>query len=521
MFTINVMVQNLLDYYRLFTPKDISSEEMSAIEENAVGLGFSRLLMMENAGAKVADFILKKYGGNVRSVVVVCGTGNNGGDGFVVARHLRNNLLNIKVALVGRPSDIRSEEARLNWFLLEKMDDVEKFFLTDTSSIEALKRAFEECDIIVDAILGTGVKGVLNDPIKSIVDAINGVKKVVVAVDTPTGLNPSTGEIHGTSVKASYTITFHKMKKGLVGKGEYTGEVFVEGIGIPWEAEFFTGPGDLRRVIKPRKAYSHKGDYGTVLIIGGCEFYSGAPALAALSSYRTGAGLVYLIVPESVASSIRPISPDLIVYPTKHAHFTLNDIDLIKGLLVKADVVVVGPGLGLHHETVEMVQELLRTCKGAVKVVLDADGFKALKDSPELLEGVVATPHSGEFRYVFGFSVGERWWERIDVAVDVSRKYNFTLLLKGHDTIITDGFRVKVNRWSTPGMAVGGSGDVLSGILGTFLAWGNDYFSSAVAAAYAHGDAGIRAVEKRGFHVLASDILNEIPAVLKPFDKEV
>ncbi len=515
------MVQNLLEYYRLFTPNEVSSEEMSVIEENAVGFGFSRLLMMENAGAKVADFILKKYGERVRNVVVVCGTGNNGGDGFVVARHLRNNLLSVKVALVGRPSEIRSDEARLNWLLLEKMDDVEKLFLTDTSSIENLKKVFEKCDVIVDAILGTGVKGVLYDPIKSVVETINGFDKIVVAVDTPTGLNPSTGEIHGLSVKASHTITFHKMKKGLVGKSEYTGEVFVEEIGIPWEAEFFTGPGDLRRVIKPRKAYSHKGDYGTVLVIGGCEFYSGAPALAALSSYRTGAGLVYIVAPQSVAASIRQISPDLIVYPTKYTHFTLDDVELVKGLLKKADALVIGPGLGLHPETIEMVHEVLRLCKGVVKVVLDADGFKALKDSPRLLEGVVATPHAGEFRHVFDFSVGERWWERIDTAVDVARKYNFTLLLKGHDTLITDGFRVKVNRWSTSGMAVGGSGDVLSGILGTFLAWGNDYFYSAAAAAYAHGDAGIRAVEKKGFHILASDLLDEIPAVLKPFDKEV
>lgn len=515
------MVQNLLEYYRRFTPSEVSVEEMSAIEENAVSLGFPRLLMMENAGAKVADFILKNYGAHVRNVAIVCGTGNNGGDGFVAARRLRNNLLNVKVILVGNPSEIRSGEARINWLLLERMDDVGKLFLTDNSSIDALKKVFEECDIIVDAILGTGVKGILNDPIKSVVETINWFKKAVIAVDTPTGLNPSTGEVHGVSVKASHTITFHKMKKGLIDKEGYTGKVFVEEIGIPWEAEFLTGPGDLRRVIKSRKPYSHKGDYGTVLVVGGCEFYSGAPALAALSSYKTGAGLVYIVAPASVASSIRQISPDLIVYPTNSTHLTYNDIDLIKNLLAKSDALVIGPGLGLHHETFEIVHEVLRICKGVTKVILDADGFKALKDKPQLLEGTVATPHVGEFKYVFDVSVGEKWWERIDLATEAARKYNFTLLLKGHDTLITDGFRVKVNRWSTPGMAVGGSGDVLSGILGTFLAWGNDCFLSAAAAAYAHGDAGIRAVEKKGFHILASDLLNELPEVLKPFDKEV
>jgi len=510
---------NLLDYYRRFTQEKVSADEMSAIEENAVSLGFPRLLMMENAGAKVAGFILKNY--RVNSVVIVCGTGNNGGDGFVAARHLRNSLLNVKVVLVGRPSDIRSEEAKANWLLLEKMDDVEKLFLADSSQAPLLKEMLEGCDIVVDAVLGTGVKGVLREPIKSAVEAINLSGKPVLAVDTPTGLNPSTGEVHGLSVKASHTITFHKMKTGLVGRREYTGDVSVEEIGIPLEAELLTGPGDLKKVIKPRKPYSHKGDYGVVLVVGGCELYSGAPALAALSSYRTGAGLVYTVAPASVASSIRSLSPDLIVHPTSSAHLNLNDLDMIKALISRSDAVIVGPGLGLHPETFEVVYEILEACKGVAKVVLDADGFKALKDKPHLLEGVVATPHAGEFKHVFGLSVGERWWERVDAAVEVARRYNFTLLLKGHDTLITDGSRVKVNRWSTPGLAVGGSGDVLSGILGTFLAWGNSPFHSAAAAAYVHGDAGLRAVAKRGFHVMASDLLDELPEALKQFDREV
>jgi len=515
------MVNKILDYFRHFTPKEVSVEDMSAIEENAVSLGFPRLLMMENAGARVADFIIRNYGVNFRNVLIVCGTGNNGGDGFVAARHLRNNLFNVKVILLGKPSEIKSEEAKANWILIEKMDDVEKIFLTDTSSINIIGSLLKECDIVVDAILGTGVKGSLRDPIKSVVEAINLSGKPVVAVDVPTGLNPSTGEVHGEAVRASHTITFHKMKVGLIGKKDYTGEIVVKDIGIPFEAEFFTGPGDLRKVIKPRKPYSHKGDYGTVLVVGGCEYYSGAPALAALSSYRTGAGLVYIVAPSSISSSVRSFSPDLIVYPTSSQHLKLDDIELIKGLLPKADAVIIGPGLGLHPETIELVHEVLKICKGVYKVVLDADGFKAVKDCPHLLEGTVATPHAGEFKHVFGTFVGEMWWERIDQAIEVAKKYNFTLLLKGHDTLVTDGYRVKVNRWSTSGLAVGGSGDVLSGILGTFIAWGNDYFSSAAAAAYAHGDAGIKAVSKKGFHILASDLLNELPEVLKPFDREV
>ncbi|MEM2929219.1 MAG: NAD(P)H-hydrate dehydratase [Nitrososphaerota archaeon] len=509
-----------LDRYRIFLNEEITSEDMAAIEENAESMGFDRKLMMENAGAKVADFIIENMNVEGKVALIVCGTGNNGGDGFVTARHLRNYGAKIIIVLLGKTSEIRTEEAKSNWFLIEKMEDVEKFFLIDISQIEKFSELLSKADFIIDAILGTGIKGNLREPIASIVNIINNSNKIVFAIDTPSGLNPSTGEIHGNAIKANYTITFHKMKKGLKGKEEYTGKIFVKEIGIPIEAEIFTGPGDVRRVIKPRKTYSHKGNYGYVLIIGGSEIFSGAPALAALSSLRTGAGLVYISAPISVANSIRQFSPDIIVYPFPHNHLTKESIDSFKELIEKVDAIVIGPGLGLNNETIEAIPEIIKEAKDK-PIVLDADGFKAIKKCPEMLKGIVATPHAGEFKHVFGIEVGEKWWEKVDKSIEIAKEYEFVLVLKGHDTIITDGKRLKINRWGTPGMAVGGTGDVLSGILATFLAWKNDKFLSAIAATYIHGDAGKKAVEKKGFHILASDLINEIPEVLKKFDKEI
>lgn len=506
--------------YQKYLSEEITSEEMAAIEENAESMGFSRRLMMENAGACTADFIANELDLRDKRVLIVCGTGNNGGDGFVVARHIRNFGATVNLVLIGKPEEIRTEEARSNWNLIEKMDEVRKTSITDTSQIDLLNREIDRADLIVDAMLGTGVKGELREPMMSVVNAINGSGKQVFAIDTPTGLNPSTGEIHGQAVKASYTITYHKMKSGLKAKREYTGEIKVKQIGIPFEAEFFVGPGDARRVIKPRKVYSHKGDNGYILVIGGSEVFSGAPTLSALSALRTGAGLVYVLAPASVSSSIRQISPDLIVQ-----HFPSNNLDssalnLVEELIQRVDALVVGPGLGLNKDTVDTVHEIMRRVNGRVPVVLDADGFKAAKSDHRILENTVATPHAGEFKYVFETQVEEEWWRRLDEAVEAAKEYRFTLILKGHDTIITDGKRVRVNRWNTPGMAVGGTGDVLSGILATLLAWKQDRFLSAVASTYIHGDAGKRAVAKKGFHILASDLVEEIPNVMKPFDVE-
>ncbi|MEM2352347.1 MAG: NAD(P)H-hydrate dehydratase [Thermoproteota archaeon] len=500
-------------------PEAITSADMAAIEENAEALGFSRICMMENAGSETAKFIASKTNVKEKKFLILCGTGNNGGDGFVVARHLRNMGAHVTVVLVGRPQEIRSIEARTNWNLLSHMEDVEKVIINDSSETGVVKKLLEKCDYVVDSMLGTGFKGFLKEPFASLVRELSSSNKIVFAVDVPTGLGPETiGE--DLIVKASYTITFHKAKDFLH-KYRYAGEIVVADIGIPIEAELYTGPGDVRKVVKSRKKYSHKGDYGYVLVVGGSETFSGAPALAALSALRVGAGLSILAAPESVASSIRAMSPDLVVYELPGKHLTNKALNLLSELMEKVDSLVIGPGLGLHEETVEAVKGLIEEARSrSLPTVVDADGFKSLKSSPDLLKGVVATPHRGEFKYVFNKELKEKWFENVPVLVELSKKYDFTILLKGFETVITNGSRLKVNKHATPGLAVGGTGDVLSGIIAAFLAWGNDGFNSAVAASYVHGDAGLKSVEEKGFHIAASDLVDKIPEVMKIFDRE-
>jgi len=515
---ITITMKEWISNVTQFLSEIVTSADMAAIEENAEALGFSRICMMENAGSAMARFIASKTNVNGKSFLILCGTGNNGGDGFVTARHLRNMGARVTVVLIGRPQDIKSKEARVNWNLLLYMDDLDKIVVSDSSEINIVKNLLKECDYVVDSMLGTGFKGVLREPFASIVRELNSSNKIVFAVDVPTGLGSDAGD--DLIVKATYTVTFHKYKDFLK-KCQCAGEIIVADIGIPIEAEIYTGPGDVRKVVKSRKKHSHKGDYGYVLVVGGSETFSGAPALAALSALRVGAGLSIVAAPESVAGSIRAISPDLVVYALPGKNLTDEAIPLLSDLIDKVDSLVIGPGLGLHEKTVKTVEKLIEKARSrSLPTVVDADGFKSIKSSPDLLKGVVATPHHGEFQYVFGKEPREKWFENIQMITELSKKYEFTILLKGFETLITDGWRLKVNKHATPGLAVGGTGDVLSGIIATFLAWGNDGLSSAAAAAYVHGDAGLKAVGEKGFHITASDLIEKIPEVMKSFDKE-
>jgi NAD(P)H-hydrate epimerase len=491
-------------YLKKYLPEYLTSEDMAAIDENASTLGIPGLVLMENAGAGTARITKENHKVDGKKVVIIAGTGNNGGDGCVAARHLLNQGASVCVILLGQPDDIRTHEAKTNWTILSALDvGIKVVTAKNPSDLELLKKEMKSSDIIIDAILGTGIKGSLREPIATAVQIMNESGKPVIAIDTPTGLDPSTGEVKGATIKAELTVTFHRMKKGLVDRKEYTGKVHVCDIGIPVEAELFTGPGDVRRVVKPRNPYSHKGDYGYVLIIGGSSVYSGAPALAAMASLRTGAGLAISGVPGSASSVVKSYSPDIIVHPLEGDTLSKSNIPYIENLLEKVDALIIGPGLGLAPETVDAVGEILRLSKvKKLPTLIDADAIKALKDGLEVLRdgNFLLTPHTGEFEIISGFKVPNKWKERVETCIEFAKENRCTLLLKGHETVITDGKRLKINRTGNPAMATGGTGDVLSGI---------------------HGKAGDLAYEEKGFHIVASDLLDKIPVILKHFDVEV
>jgi NAD(P)H-hydrate epimerase len=269
-------------------------------------------------------------------------------------------------------------------------------------------------------------------------------------------------------------------------------------------------------VSKPRPSESHKGDFGRLLVVGGSETFSGAPTLVAEAALRTGVDLVYVAAPEKTAYAISSLSPDLITIKLEGKHLNPNNLGALKPYVKVSDAVVLGPGLGLHPETGEAVEEIVETVEESGKpLLLDADGLKAFAQFKRKLNvPLVLTPHPGEYAILTGSKPPEPMSEKVLAVQKTAAKLKATVLLKGHVDVVSDGERVKLNFTGNPGMTVGGTGDVLSGIVGAFLAQKADCFEAAVAGAFANGAAGDFVFEKKGPHMVARDLVRHIPSVL-------
>jgi len=484
---------------------------MRASELNAEYFGVSTLQLMENAGYNVALEIASRFKPD-KSVAIFCGLGGNGGDGFVAARHLSSLGYKATVILAGEAKGISNKAASENWkamqFLKEKLSIQE---VHDSSLIPDLT-----AEIVVDALLGTGTKGKLRPPISQLVEKINAMNAFRLAVDVPTGIDADTGEVLGEAVKADLTITFHKTKKGLANAKDYVGELIVKKIGLPKEFENFAGPGDVLLVTKRRPPKSHKGDFGRLLIIGGSETFSGAPALVALAALRTGVDLTYVAAPFETAYAVSSMSPNLITVKLEGEHLNLGNVQGLKAYIETANAIVLGPGLGLHTETKESVKAIVGTVEKAGKpLLLDADGLKAFAEFKRQLKvPVVLTPHAGEYNILTGKRLAENFNERIPEVQKTAAELAAIILLKGPVDIISNGKRSKLNFTGNPGMTVGGTGDVLSGIAGAFLAQQTDPFEAAVAGAFVDGAAGDFVFEEKGYHMVPTDLIDWIPRVL-------
>jgi NAD(P)H-hydrate epimerase len=328
-------------------------------------------------------------------------------------------------------------------------------------------------------------------------------------VDVPSGFDPDGGKFE-KAVQSDMTLTFHKMKTGMTkkGAGKFTGEVRVIDIGVPHEAELFVGPGDIQPFLT-RPASSHKGDAGRVLVIGGGA-YSGAPALAALAALRAGTDIVTVAAPKSVSDIIASFSPNLIVRALSGDRLVGKDIPLISELIKKHDVVVIGMGLGTDDATLEAVRKIIPLCG---KAVIDADAL-----IPDVLHAghreIIVTPHAVEMRRLSGVDVPEYEKKKLAFVRDFAKNNDLTVLLKGRMDIISDGTQVRANRTGNSGMTVGGTGDVLAGIAGALFAK-HDAFSAACAAAFINGAAGDLAFAEFGYGLLATDVIDRIPEVMK------
>ena len=467
---------------------------------------------MENAGRSVADQIGGRFGAE-SSVVVYSGPGRNGGDGMVVARHLACRGFKVMLRLVGTSRTITDSIVHQNWLALKSMTASAKV----EECVDSSLLSKTDSDVLVDAILGTGVKGKLRQPILRAVQVINESRGYKVAVDVPTGIDSDTGDVLGDAVRANLTITFHATKPGLRNASDFCGEVSVVDIGIPPEASTYAGPGDVQAVSIRRPALSHKGQYGRLLVIGGSETFVGAPALVALAAYRTGTDLVFVAAPEKTANAISSMSPSLISVKLPGNSLTLTHLPLLREHIEKATAITIGPGLGRSTKTLSTIRRILNHVGQLKKPLLvDADAFEAIGVIRKRIfhDSTVLTPHAGEFKEIAGKAPSAELRTRSNEVKALAEETGGVILLKGNIDVISNGERVKLNRTGNPGMTVGGTGDVLSGIISGLLAQGVGAFRAAVAGAFISGAAGDLAEEELGYHLTPTDLLEHIPRVM-------
>ena len=492
----------------------ITSDEMQAAEYNSEYLGVTHFQLMEAVGAKAAQEIATRIRGKLNPRIhVIAGPGKNGGDGFAIARHLASQGYKVKVTLVARTSDVHDESAKQQLDTIVQMTDSIQFeSLPDSSQLRPV-----EADIILDAILGYGVRGELRQPLLGAVRIINRSKGYKIGLDLPSGLDSDTGEPHGDAVKADLTISLHKIKQGLTKAPQYTGETIALPIGIPPEAETYTGPGDFKILWKPRPATAHKGDYGRLLIIGGSENFTGAPAFSALAATKCGTDLVYVASPAKTSDIIASYSPDLITVKLPGDHLNLRALPELSKWIATADAIVLGPGIGLHDETVDTVKKLISELGDQTKpMVLDADALKIFGRSRRRLRNpTVLTPHQGEFAQVLQRKISPDTQLRQEAAKQLATETGAVVVLKGDLDIIADATRLKMNRTGNPYMTVGGTGDVLTGIIGAFLAQKVEPFKAAAAGAFLNGLAGDMLMREKGPTVTPLALVDHIPRAIK------
>jgi NAD(P)H-hydrate epimerase len=504
----------------------LTAEEMRRVDARAVTeLGIAGATLMENAGRGAADALIAavpELGRRLRGlrVVILCGKGGNGGDGFVVARRLKRAGARVDVWLSDPPAALRGDAA-LKFRELRRAG-IGARVATDAGGAAA---ALVAADVVVDALLGTGARGAPASRVAALIDAINDSRRPVVSLDIPSGL-PADGEAApGPVVRAWLTPTFAAPKRALVvGPGaELAGRVVVVPIGVP-DAEVARGIStfllereDVAPLFPGRARDTHKGSYGHLLVVAGSVGKTGAAALCGRAALRAGAGLATVATAASAQPTVAALSPELMTEPlpeTPARSLAFKARDLLAGMAETRDAVAIGPGLGLDDETRALARELIATLRQPM--VVDADALTAMAGHLEVLRSAPGprclTPHPGEMARLLGVSVDDVQRDRLRVARDFATAHRVHVVLKGAGSVIAapDG-RVLINPTGNPGMASGGTGDVLTGVLGAFLARGIDPPRATAAAVYVHGLAGDVAAERMGEEsLIAGDVIEAL-----------
>ena len=506
--------------------------------------GIPSLTLMENAGRGVAEYVRARDPAFARRrIVILCGKGNNGGDGFVAARHLREMGASPRVFLIAPFADVKGEAAE-NLARLRGLIDVHS--VMDVATWDSVRPEVDAAEIVVDALLGTGTRGAAEGLLASVISGVNAAKPSVIGVDIPSGLNADAGSADGPVMQCDATVTFTAPKRGFFfGRGaEFAGNLVTRRIGSPDDLLDKVGRGNLRwseahefRVFAdPRKPGGNKGDYGHALIAAGSVGKTGAAVLASWAALRAGAGLVTVATPEPALPVIAAHTPEVMTEPlAATVAGTISDAalqgDLFAKLLEGKRALALGPGLSTQPQTQEFVRRVISSYRRQ-PVILDADGLNAFAGRATELRHVgqllCVTPHPGEMARLTGITIREIQSRRVEVAIEAAADWNAVVVLKGHQTVVAspDG-SAYINSTGNPGMGTGGTGDVLTGMLAGLVAqFGREADPAAFAricafGVYLHGLAGDLAYEEfAGAPLMASDLIHKIPAAYRRFYSE-
>jgi hydroxyethylthiazole kinase-like uncharacterized protein yjeF len=509
--------------------KLVSAKQMREIDRETIeGVGIAGLELMERAGkgtAEIAKEMLVNPKG--KKVIIFCGRGNNGGDGFVIGRYLSGWKAKVNFYLFSKFSEVKGD-AEINLNKVKKL----KLPIKEITKREHLPKKIE-ADLIIDAIFGTGFEGEISGLVGDAVNLINSSDIPVLSVDIPSGVNATTGEVSKACIQAKKTVTMGLPKIGqfiFPGK-KYCGEVKVCDIGIPntviEEKKIDLNliiQKEIKALLPKRKPDAYKGDCGRVVLIAGSTGMTGAACLAAESSLRAGAGMAILGVPKSLNHIFEIKLTEVMTKPLpdvgKRGALALRGLGEIKQLLKWGNCLALGPGLGQHFETIELVKRLVQQIE--LPTIVDADGLNSIAKDVSILKNckapLILTPHIGEFSRLNKVPIEEIAKDRIKYAKEFARKYNCVLVFKGAPSLIAEpSGQVYINPTGNAGMATAGSGDVLTGIIVGFLAQGLSTLDSALCGVYVHGLAGDLACREKGeMGMIAGDIMHKVPeAILK------
>ena len=510
--------------------KVVTAHEMRQIDQQTIhGIGIPGIVLMENAGGAVVAAIQKRFS-DCRRIAIVVGKGNNGGDGLVVARKLAFAGLSVQVILVS-PSNEFKGDALINLQIAQNLN-LSIVQVLSQPDLDQLQPQISEYDLIVDAILGTGLRGAVRGFVASVITCINESGSPIVAIDLPSGLQTDTGAIEGVCIKATYTVTIGLPKRGLLihPGAETAGKLEIADIGFPPNVieplsvqVNWTQSGDASNLIPPRYRHSHKGTYGHVFVAAASAGMTGAAALTSQAAYRVGAGLVTVGIPNSLNPILEAKLTEVMTLPlpeTAERTLALDSGSQILEFIEKTEsILAIGPGLSQHPETVTLVHNLIRNNERPI--VVDADGLNALAKSKKLLSFLppqtVLTPHPGEMARLIGESVSKVEYDRIGIAQQFALDHDVILVLKGAPTVVASGNGdVWINSTGNSGMATGGMGDLLTGVIAGLMAQQSSSHDAAILGVYLHGLAADIAAESVGVHgLMAGDVLDALPSAFQ------